>query len=133
MAAPAANATPKKVSKFSVAKAATPQGAKRNVAETVVKGAAPEVPKASKVICVPPPSLRMDGHLLVLDYCVWGGQVIITDTARPQQQTPRRLPASAPVKVCLFKVTAWGWLHIAHHAEAPRNAARTTTFYHQPG
>ena len=69
MAAPAANGAPKKVSKFSVAKAATPQGAKRNAAETVVKGVAPEIPKASKVICVPP-SLRMDGHLLVLDYCV---------------------------------------------------------------
>ena len=34
------------------------------------------------------------------------GQVIITETVRPQQ-TPRRLLASAPVKVCLFKVTAW--------------------------
>ena len=32
--------------------------------------------------------------------------MIITDTARPQS-TPRRLPATAPVKVCLFKVTDW--------------------------
>ena len=47
---PATTTTPKKVSKFSVAKAATPQG-KRNVAETVVKGQAPEIPKASRVIC----------------------------------------------------------------------------------
>ena len=50
MAAPA-NTTPKKASKFSVAKAATPQGAKRNVAETAVKGAVVEIPKASKVQC----------------------------------------------------------------------------------
>ena len=62
------------------------------MAETVVKGAAPEIPKASKVI--------------------------ITDTARPQQ-TPRRLPASAPVKVCLFKVTACGWLHLATMPKRP--------------
>ena len=57
MPAPAATTTPKKVSKFSVSKAATPQG-KRNVAETVVKGQAPEIPKASKVICAPPPRPR---------------------------------------------------------------------------
>ena len=49
MATPGATLTPKKVSKFSVAKAATPQGVKRNFAESVVKGAAPEIPKASKV------------------------------------------------------------------------------------
>ena len=82
MAAPAT----KKISKFSVLKAATPQGAKRSVNEIAVKGAAPEIPKASKVI--------------------------LTDTARPTQ-TPRRLPASAPVRVCLFKVTDWAWPIVA--------------------
>lgn len=61
MAAPSANGTPKKVSKFSVAKAATPQGAKRNVAETVVKGAAPEIPKASKVRRGPKPHPQGQG------------------------------------------------------------------------
>ena len=53
MAAPAT----KKISKFSVLKAATPQGAKRSVNEIAVKGAAPEIPKASKVerYRAPPP------------------------------------------------------------------------------
>jgi hypothetical protein len=53
MAAPAT----KKVSKFSVLKAATPQGAKRSVNEIAVRGAAPEIPKASKVdrYRAPPP------------------------------------------------------------------------------
>jgi len=69
--------TPKKASKFRVEKAATPQGAKRNV-EEVIKGSAPEIPKASKVT--------------------------FTDAPKPQA-TPRRLPASAPVKVCIFKIT----------------------------
>jgi hypothetical protein len=69
--------TPKKASKFRVEKAATPQGAKRNV-EEMIKGSAPEIPKASKVT--------------------------FTDAPKPQA-TPRRLPASAPVKVCIFKIT----------------------------
>ena len=70
-------ATQKKASKFRVEKAATPQGTKRN-AEEITKGSAPEIPKASKVT--------------------------FTDGPRPLS-TPRRLPASAPVKVCLFKIT----------------------------
>ena len=44
----------KKASKFSVQKAATPQGAKRSAVETVTKGQAPAVPKASKATCAPP-------------------------------------------------------------------------------
>ena len=49
-------ATKASKSKFSVQKAATPQGTKRNVVETVPKGQASEVPKASKVTCTPRPS-----------------------------------------------------------------------------
>ena len=54
-AAAAATTTPaKRVSRFSVQKAATPQGAKRNAVEIAPKGQAPEVPKASKATCAPP-------------------------------------------------------------------------------
>jgi len=66
-------------------KAATPQGAKRNISETTAaKTGSTEIPKASKVT--------------------------FTDTPRPVQQAPRRLPTSAPVKVCLFKITDCEWL-----------------------
>jgi hypothetical protein len=66
MAAPAT----KKISKFSVLKAATPQGAKRSANEIAVKGAAPEIPKASKVerYRTPQPSIRTSGApLCVVD------------------------------------------------------------------
>ena len=53
MAAPAATTTLKKASRFRIERAATPQGVKRNnVADTGVKGAAPEIPKASNVTSI---------------------------------------------------------------------------------
>jgi len=117
-AAPALAATtpPAKKSKFNIAAAATPQGSKRAATEVGGKMATPLSTKVSrhciKPIYLPPwidpaqfymyPWVE---RIVRIDVQVpKANDVKIEDAPRPLQQ-PRRLPASGPVVVCIYKVT----------------------------